>query len=172
MTDISAAAGLLGKNGRPLKFTPERIQQIRNLVERGMSREEIAEMLDVTVNSLQVTCSRLGLSLRRPRLQNGVKQNASSISQLDPAASTPPATNGNGVEPTNGAKPAKGPRPENSLAVVFRYRGEERVTKVPILAEDLSRFVFAAACCNRSLGDILADFVRAKINKLGVHDDE
>jgi Helix-turn-helix domain of resolvase len=95
MTDISAAAGLLGKNGRPLKFTPERIQQIRNLVERGMSREEIAEMLDVTVNSLAVTCSKLGISLRRPR------PNMSPPS----TPSTPPTdkpTNGNGVKPTNG----------------------------------------------------------------------
>src|SRR5215472_11846888 len=29
--------------GRQIKFTPERLQQIRNLVERGKSREEIAE---------------------------------------------------------------------------------------------------------------------------------
>lgn len=55
------------------KFTPERIQQIKNLVERGKSREEIAELIEVTVGSLQVTCSRLGISLRRPRLDNGIR---------------------------------------------------------------------------------------------------
>jgi DNA-binding NarL/FixJ family response regulator len=44
--------------GRPTKFTPARIQQIRTLVERGKSREEIAELIGVTVGSLQVTCSR------------------------------------------------------------------------------------------------------------------
>src|SRR6476469_3633186 len=59
--------------GRPIKFTPERIQQIRNLVERGKSREEIAELIEVTVGSLQVTCSKLGISLRRPRLDNGTR---------------------------------------------------------------------------------------------------
>jgi hypothetical protein len=58
--------------GRQTKFTPERMQQIRNLVERGMSREEIAEMIGVTVGSLQVTCSRLGVSLRRPIFSNGI----------------------------------------------------------------------------------------------------
>ena len=52
--------------GRQVKFTPERIQQIKNLVERGKCREEIAELIGVTVGSLQVTCSRLGISLRRP----------------------------------------------------------------------------------------------------------
>ena len=40
--------------GRPVKFTLERIQQIKNLVERSKSREEIAELIGVTVNSLQV----------------------------------------------------------------------------------------------------------------------
>src|SRR6266516_4141020 len=59
--------------GRRIKFTPERIQQIRNLVERGKSREEIAELIKVTVGSLQVTCSRHGISLRRPRLDNGIR---------------------------------------------------------------------------------------------------
>ena len=59
--------------GRPMKFTPERIQQIRNLVERGKIREEIAELIEVTVGSLQVTCSKLGISLRRPRLDNGIR---------------------------------------------------------------------------------------------------
>ena len=64
---------LLTTRGRPTKFTPERLQQIRNLVERGESREGIAEILDVTVGSLQVTCSRLGISLRRPKVDNGVR---------------------------------------------------------------------------------------------------
>src|SRR5262245_59050118 len=57
---------------RSIKFTPERLQQISNLVERGKSRDEIADILDVTVGSLQVTCSRLGISLRRPKIDNGV----------------------------------------------------------------------------------------------------
>ena len=48
--------------GRRIKFTPEIIQQIRNLVEQGKSREEIAELIGVTLRSLQVTCSRLEIS--------------------------------------------------------------------------------------------------------------
>jgi hypothetical protein len=59
--------------GRPIKFTPERVQQIRNLVERGKSREEIAELIEVTIGSLQVSCSKIGISLRRPRLDNGIR---------------------------------------------------------------------------------------------------
>jgi hypothetical protein len=52
---------------RPSKFTPERLEQIRNLVALGKSREEIAELLRVTVGTLQVTCSKRGISLRRPQ---------------------------------------------------------------------------------------------------------
>ncbi len=63
---------LMAANGRSIKFTPERFEQIRNLVERGMSREQIAETIGVTVGSLQVTCSRHGISLKRPKLNNGV----------------------------------------------------------------------------------------------------
>ena len=58
---------------RATKFTPERIQQINNLVERGKSREEIAELIGVTVGSLAVTCSKLGISLRRRMVNNGVR---------------------------------------------------------------------------------------------------
>jgi hypothetical protein len=61
MTQTEELATQLPTRGRQLKFTPERLQQIRNLVERGKSREEIAELIGVTVGSLQVTCSRLVL---------------------------------------------------------------------------------------------------------------
>ena len=40
-------------NGRPIKFTPERLQQIKKLVERGLSREQIAETIGVTLGSLE-----------------------------------------------------------------------------------------------------------------------
>jgi cytochrome c553 len=51
--------------------TPERIEQISNLVERGKRRDEIAEIIGVTTGMLQVTCSKLGISLRRPTFDLG-----------------------------------------------------------------------------------------------------
>src|SRR5262249_8317739 len=68
MTDIAAQSRSVG---RQTKFTPDKIRQIINLVERGKSREEIAEMVGVTVGTLQVTCSKLGVSLRRPTFDTG-----------------------------------------------------------------------------------------------------
>src|SRR5262245_42953506 len=55
--------------GRATKFTPQTIQKIKEMVPQGLSREEIAQRLGVTVGSLQVTCSKLGISLRRPRMR-------------------------------------------------------------------------------------------------------
>jgi hypothetical protein len=71
MTSAVALEAPSLQRGRPLKFTPERIAQISNLVERGKSRDEIAEMIGVTTGTLQVTCSKLGISLRRPTFDMG-----------------------------------------------------------------------------------------------------
>jgi hypothetical protein len=71
MIDAVPNGSASGGRGRPVKFTPERIQQICNLVERGRSRDEIAEIIGVTAGSLQVTCSKLGISLRRSRFNVG-----------------------------------------------------------------------------------------------------
>src|SRR5262249_61486489 len=86
--------------GRQIKFTPERLQQIRNLVERGKSREEIAELIGVTVGSLQVTCSRLGISLRRVVFGNGM----GLLRRSGPHNGTSPytASRHGGVPPING----------------------------------------------------------------------
>jgi hypothetical protein len=57
--------------GRRIKFTSQVIEQIKESVAAGISRDEIANRVGVTVGSLQVTCSRLGISLRRIILPNG-----------------------------------------------------------------------------------------------------
>ena len=60
MTNASSSA-----RGRRVKFTPQAIEKVKEFVAEGISRDEIANRLGVTVGSLQVTCSRLGISLRR-----------------------------------------------------------------------------------------------------------
>jgi hypothetical protein len=95
-------------NGRPIKFTPERLEQIRNLVERGMPREQIAETIGATLGSLQVTCSRVGISLRRPRLNTATppvrrERQPAAINHEKPAALEPSTT-------TVGVKLSHGPR--------------------------------------------------------------
>src|SRR6478672_6436866 len=63
---LQEAASQVGR--RATKFCPANIQKIKDWVAKGISREEIAKSLDVTVGSLQVTCSRLGISLRIPKM--------------------------------------------------------------------------------------------------------
>jgi hypothetical protein len=61
----------LVEHQRRTRFTPERIRQIVNLVERGTSPDEIAEIVGVTLGTLKTTCSKLHISLRRPRYDTG-----------------------------------------------------------------------------------------------------
>jgi hypothetical protein len=48
MTQMAELTMQLMPGGRQTKYTPERVQQIRNLVERGKSLVEIAELVGVT----------------------------------------------------------------------------------------------------------------------------
>ena len=52
--------------GRRVKFTPQAVEKIKDFVAEGISRDEIANRLGVTVGSLQVTCSRLILRVEVP----------------------------------------------------------------------------------------------------------
>ena len=47
---------------RPTKFTPLNIRQIINLVERGTSAEQIAEIIDVTLGTLKTAPSSKSVS--------------------------------------------------------------------------------------------------------------
>jgi hypothetical protein len=63
--------GPLVKGRQPTKFTPANIARIKEWVAQGVGRDEIANRLEVTVGSLQVTCSKLGISLRKRSLTKG-----------------------------------------------------------------------------------------------------
>jgi len=127
---------LTAANGRRIKFTPERLQQIKNLVERGLSREQIAETIGVTLGSLQVTCSRLGISLRRPRPNNGLPPQQSSD---EPAM------------PDHRAK----------FALRMQYRARERIIELPLSQDLLGRLAIDAHFHNLSVGEMAAKLITA-----------
>ena len=122
---------------REVKFTPERIEQIKNLVERGKRREEIAELFGVTVGSLQVTCSRLGISLRRPRPK---------------PAPTPPS------KPAKAADVAR-------FAISVRYLGEERTTELPLTQDMITQLAVEAAFRGVSIGDLIGDLIMEMLRR-------
>src|SRR5215813_6037279 len=162
--------------GRQIKFTPERIQQVRNLVERGKSREEIAELIGVTVGSLQVTCSRLGISLRRVVFSNGM----GLLRRGGPhnGTSTYTASRRGGVPPINGqpqqnsqlgpAEQAEATTPHEqrartdeiglaNLALSMKYRGYERTRELPLTQDMIRQLAFEAQFRNMSIGELVGE---------------
>ena len=124
-------------SGRQVKFTPERIEHIKNLVERGKRREEIAELIGVSVGSLQVTCSRLGISLRRPRLK---------------PVPTPPS---------KPAKAAAVPR----FAISMRHQGEEQTTELPLTQDMISQLAVEAAFRGVPICDLIGDLIMEMLRR-------
>ena len=172
--------------GRRIKFTPERIQQIRNLVERGKSREEIAEIIEVTVGSLQVTCSRLGISLRRPRLDNGIRllprgnpvpSNGRTTSDPNRDVSVPLQPMAERSRQDSQAGPPERtchttrhqqmPEAKDSdlasLTLTMHYKGEERTTKLAITPLAIGQLALEAGLRDMSIGEFVSELVAARI---------
>jgi hypothetical protein len=167
--------------GRQIKFTPERIQQIRNLVERGKSREEIAELIGTTLGSLQVTCSRLGVSLRRPVFKTGtglLRRGAhhpddgsnSLILHLTkewPEQNSQSAPVEQAQTPTPHQERAKKMNEVGSasFAIRMRYKGEERTTELPLTHDMIRQLAFEAELRNMRIGELIGELMVAMLKK-------
>ena len=169
--------------GRPTKFTPERIQQICNLVERGKSRDEIAEIMGVTTGTLQVTCSKLGISLRRPTFNLGTgllvrrqpryqTENASphqsssyGSSELKCAKGPQPIPG----ESSPGEAPASAPPPGGHgklndgnpaiFAIRMEYKGQQRSTGLPLDEEMIGQLAMEAEIRGMRIGELVAALI-------------
>ena len=180
-TQAKLGPQLLTSRGRPTKFTLERLQQIRNLVERGESREQIAEILDVTVGSLQVTCSRLGISLRRPKVDNGVRllRQLNSISRTKTITMHDPIDhNGSALsqptEQNSQSGPAAKPQQDRlqmleagspSVAIKFQYKGTERTTELPLNLDMIGRLALEAEFRNMSIAELIGELIMGMVKK-------
>jgi hypothetical protein len=130
-------------NGRPIKFTPERFAQIRNLVERGMAREEIAATIGCTVGSLQVTCSRHGISLRRPKVSFVLRPaSVAATTTSVPAMTEPPTT-------------------KTSLALLIRLRGREKILDMNLPDHVISSLAVEASVKDISIAQLIASLLIA-----------
>jgi hypothetical protein len=181
-----ASSRILLRSGRPTKFTPERIQQIKNLVERGKSRDEIAELLDVTVGSLQVTCSRLGISLRR--IANGVgpalhgrfgsseearqAHNHGSLGvaplQGTPAQSRPQLPLVGEVQQRSEKhqeRPSALEAGRTAVAIKIQYKGEERTTRLSLTKEMIVTLAFEAQLRHMTIGEFITEIIVATMKK-------
>jgi len=176
----------LPTRGRRIKFTPERLQQIRNLVERGKSREEIAELIGVTVGSLQVTCSRLGISLRRVVFSNGMgslrqggPRNGTSTYTasrrggvpLPPISGQPQQNSQSGpVEQPQAATPhEEHARTDEvglaNLALGMKYRGDEQTSELLLSQDMIRQLAFEAQFRNMSIGEFVGELLVAVLKR-------
>jgi hypothetical protein len=163
--DVTAANP---RTGRTVKFTPERMEQIRNLVERGHSREQIADVIGCTLGSLQVTCSRFGISLRRPpRDTSMVKKRAVDTNNVDGPNDNGPDGNGKrALEPADFLPPAKKDSP---ATFVLRATYGERTYDMPLQLSPGTVGLLAIAAEVRGLrlgqfvAEILTECVQAKL---------
>ena len=170
--------------GRPTKFTPERIQQIKNLVAEAKSREEIAGLIGVTVGSLQVTCSKLGISLRRSRL-NPQKNLQEQEAPCNETVSSNPSPEGASVhfafsevdkflQSARVAETEVGaPRPDQTerqqasanLALSMQYRGYERTTELSLPEGAVAQLTIEAQSRDLSVGQLVAALIKATLEK-------
>ena len=166
----------LPTRGRQIKFTPERLEQIRNLVERGKSREEIAELIGVTVGSLQVTCSRLGISLRRVIFDNGTgllrrggPHSNTRTSKYSPSRGgdvpLPPINEQPQQNSQSGPAELKNEVDSANLALVMQYRGDERTTELPLTPDMIRQLAFEAELRDMRIGELIGQLMVAMLKK-------
>jgi hypothetical protein len=127
---------------RHSKFTPERIRQIRDLVARGEPRERIAAIIGVTVGTLQVTCSRLGISLRRPRVKLLVPKTAAGTARTLGAASQ-----------------------AATFTIDMKYKGQEHSTELPFTPDLIGQMALEASFRNQEIGELAKEVLVSVLDK-------
>jgi hypothetical protein len=150
--------------GRRVKFTPQAIEKIKDLVAQGSSRDEIASLLGVTVGSLQVTCSRLGISLRRHILQNGSARH--TLDSRGRSIPTPGAVRIAQVrEPKTEEVPQTAVDTLAKFAIMMRYRGKEVATDVPLTSHAISALALNAMSRDLGIAELVGQILAAAIKK-------
>ena len=136
---------------RATKFAPANVQKIKDWVAEGISREEIAKSLGVTVGSLQVTCSRLGVSLRTRQYSNG------SGSHWVGAVGRPHIAN---HPPMIGHM-----RVDGQFQISLERGGMRRATALPLTAREMAQLALAATARNVGMTQLLTEVVTTAIKK-------
>ena len=151
----AAAIPTTAQRGRRRKFTPEAIDKIKELRKRGARREDIADSLGVSVNSLSVTCSRLGISLRAEH------------DTADQDASAKPAPHGitQGREHKEASQAAANTTPSGKFSVIIRCGDKEIATDIPFTPQQVAALAVNAALRDARLTKLLAQLLVSAIKK-------
>jgi DNA-binding transcriptional regulator YiaG len=159
MTNVSPSAS---RGRRAVKFTPQAIEKIKEFVAQGISRDEIANRLGVTVGSLQVTCSRLGISLRRIILPNG-----SGHYTADVRGGTIPIPCSVGMVRVRDQKEVSQPvaRPFANFAIMMRHKGKETASDLPLSSPAIEVLAVEAMSRDLTIAKLVGQILAAAINK-------
>jgi hypothetical protein len=156
MTITNASSSFTGsKSGRTLKFTPQAVEKIKELVAQGVRREEIAKLLDVTVGSLQVTCSRLGISLRRLGIHKAPALDSNG--RTFPPFRWLAGTQLQAVE--------KGQQSSARFVITVRRKGVEGAVDLPLSQQAIERLGIEAAFRDMGLVELMAQVVGGAVKK-------
>jgi hypothetical protein len=153
MTNASPSA-----RGRRAKFTPQAFKKIKVLVAQGVSREEIASLLGVTVGSLQVTCSRSGISLRRKILHSGRTPHL-----RDPERRAIPFQRSVGVAYAREQKTEEAGSAE--IAIMMRRQGKEVSSDVPLTSRAIGELALIAIFRDLSIAELVGQALAGAIKE-------
>ena len=158
MTNASLSA-----RGRRIKFTPQVIEKIKEFVAEGISRHEIANRLGVTVGSLQVTCSRLGISLRRIILPNGSGRHTADVRRrtLSPQGSVSIAH----VGEQKVSQPTARAAPVARFAITIRHKGNEQTSEIPLPSPAIEILALEAMSRGLDIAELMGQVLVTAINK-------
>jgi hypothetical protein len=130
------------------------MEKIKEFVAEGISRDEIANRLGVTVGSLQVTCSRLGISLRRIISANGSGRHTADV-RLGSV----------GVAHVQGSQPAARAAPLTKFAITMRHRGKEQTTDILLSSPAIEVLALEAMSRDLSITALIGQVLVAVIDK-------
>jgi hypothetical protein len=159
MTMTNASSSARGR--RAVKFTPQAIEKIREFVTEGISRDEIANRLGVTVGSLQVTCSRLGISLRRTILSNGSHHTA-DVRRIPTPGSVGIA---HAREQKEVSQPAARATHLANFAVMMRHKGKEKTIDLSLPSPAIEVLAVEAISRDLNIAELIGQVLVAALNK-------
>jgi hypothetical protein len=162
---------------RQTKFTPENIRQIENLIDRGKSAEEIAEIIGVTPGTLKSTCSKLQISLRRPRFDMGTgllphrRRPTRSVSHETERAGQPYADHvveestpkferlPIDQEPTVVPQSQSRQKTSATFAILISYKGEKRTLELPLTDRMIAHLAIEAEFRTTTVTELIASLI-------------
>jgi len=149
--------------GGRFKFTPQVIKNIKDFLAEGISRDEIANRLGVTVGSLQVTRSRLGISLRRIISPNGSRRHTADVR---------PGSVGiaHVREQKEVSQREACAAPVAKFAITMRHRGKEQASDIPLSSAEIEVLALEATWRDLAIADLMGQILISAINKDMIHE--